>query len=69
MPIRSDLAVMMAKRRISGNELAERSSVTHSDIMRFRQEDFRALRISTVEKLCEALDCQPGDLLRYERSE
>lgn len=64
-----DIDVMLAKRKMSVTELAERVGITISNISILKNGKARALKISTLAKLCAALDCQPGDILEYRRSE
>ncbi len=65
MPIIVNLDVMMAKRKISLNELSERVDLTLSNPSILKTGKARAIRFSTLESICKALDCQPGDLLEY----
>jgi len=65
MPIVVNLDVMMAKRKISLNELSERVDLTLSNLSILKTGKARAIRFSTLESICKALDCQPGDLLEY----
>ena len=65
MPITVNLDVMMAKRRISSGELAERIGLTPANLSILKNNKAKAVRFSTLEALCKALDCQPGDLLEY----
>lgn len=67
--IRVNLDVMMAKRKISLNELANKVGVTNSNLSILKTEKAKAIRFSTLDAICEALDCQPGDILEYKRSE
>ncbi len=60
-----NLDMMMAKRKISLNELAERVEITPANLSIFKTGKARAVRFSTLERLCEVLDCQPADLLEY----
>ena len=64
-----NLDMMMAKRKISLNELAERVEITPANLSIFKTGKARAVRISTLTKLCEVLDCQPGDLLEYRKAD
>ena len=66
MPIMVDLDVMMARRKMSLNELSARVGVTLANLSILKNNHARAVRFSTLEAICQALDCQPGDLLRYE---
>ena len=65
MPIRINLDVMMAKRRIGAGELAEAIGISPANLSILKNNKARAVRFSTLEALCKALDCQPGDLLEY----
>ncbi len=65
MPIEINLDVMMAKRKISSNELAAKIEITPANLSVLKTGRAKAVRFSTLEKLCEALDCQPGDILEY----
>jgi putative transcriptional regulator len=58
--------VMLARRKMSVTELAERVGFTMANISMIKNGKVKALKISTLEKLCEALDCQPGDILEYQ---
>lgn len=60
-----NLDMMMAKRKMSLNELAERVEITPANLSIFKTGKARAVRFSTLERLCEVLDCQPADLLEY----
>ena len=65
MPIIVNLDVMMAKRKISLNELSERVELTLSNLSILKTGKAKAIRFSTLDSLCKALDCQPGDILEY----
>ena len=65
MEIRVNLDVMMARRRISGGELAERVGITPANLSILKTGKAKAIRFSTLMALCSALDCQPGDILEY----
>ena len=65
MPIIVNLDVMMAKRKMSAGELAERIGITPANLSILKNQKARAVRFSTLEDLCRVLDCQPGDLLEY----
>lgn len=69
MPIIINLDVMMAKRKISLNELAEKVGITQANLSILKNEKAKAIRFSTLEKLCEVLDCQPGDLIEFKLNE
>lgn len=59
--------VMLAKRKMSVTELAERVGFTMANISLIKTGKVKALKMSTLNKLCEVLDCQPGDLLEYRK--
>ena len=61
-----NLDVMMAKRKISSNELAEKIGITPANLSILKNNKGKAIRFSTLEKLCEVLKCKPGDILDYE---
>lgn len=65
MPIVVNLDVMMAKRKMSLNELSERVDITLSNLSILKTGKAKAIRFSTLETICEVLDCQPGDILEY----
>lgn len=65
MPIIVNLDVMMAKRKVSLNELSEKVDITLSNLSILKTGKAKAVRFSTLEAICKALDCQPGDLLEY----
>lgn len=67
MPIIVNLDVMMAKRKISSNELAEKVGITAANLSVLKTGKAKAVRFSTLDKICEALDCQPGDILEWEK--
>lgn len=60
-----NIDVMLAKRKMSVTELSERVGITLANISILKNGKAKALKISTLLKLCQALDCQPGDLLEY----
>lgn len=62
-----NLDMMMAKRKMSLTELAERVEITPANLSIFKTGKARAVRFSTLERLCEVLDCQPADLLEYRK--
>jgi len=66
VPIVVDVDVMLARRKMSVGELAERIGITPANLAVLKNGRARAVRFSTLEALCEVLDCQPGDLLRHE---
>ncbi|SEI59493.1 putative transcriptional regulator [Dyadobacter koreensis] len=65
MPIIVNLDVMMAKRKMSLNELSEKVGLTLSNLSVLKTGKAKAIRFSTLEALCKALDCQPADILEY----
>lgn len=65
MPIVINLDVMMAKRKVSLNELSERVGLTLSNLSILKTGKAKAIRFTTLEAICKALDCQPGDILEY----
>ena len=64
-----NIDVMLAKRKMSVTELAECVGITLANVSVLKNGKAKALKISTLVKLCEALDCQPGDILEYRRFE
>ena len=68
MPIIVNLDVMMAKRKISANGRAELVGITPANLSVLKTGKAKAVRFSTLEKICEALECQPGDILEWERT-
>lgn len=66
MGIVVNLDVMLAKRKMSSGELAERIGITQANLSILKTNKARAIRFSTLESLCRALECQPGDLLAFE---
>lgn len=65
MPIIVNLDVMMARRKMSLNELSERVGLTLSNLSILKTGKAKAVRFSTLEAICEVLECQPGDILEY----
>lgn len=65
MPIIVNLDVMMAKRKVSLGELAERMNITPSNLSILKTGKAKAIRFSTLVSICKELDCQPGDILEY----
>ena len=65
MPIIIRLDVMLAKRKVRSNELAEAIGITQSNLSLLKSGHVRGVRFSTLEAICKALDCQPGELLEY----
>ena len=66
MAIIINLDVMMAKRKMSLNELSEKVDLTLSNLSILKTGKAKAIRFSTLEAICKALDCQPADLLEYQ---
>lgn len=65
MPIIVNLDVMMAKRKMSLNELSEKVGLTLSNLSILKTGKAKAVRFSTLESICEVLNCQPGDILEF----
>ena len=65
MAIIVNLDVMMAKRKISLNELAERVGITNANLSILKTGKAKAIRFSTLEAICKELNCQPGDILEF----
>ena len=65
MPIVVNLDVMMARRRKAAGELAEEIGITPANLSILKNNKAKAVRFSTLEALCRALDCQPGDILEF----
>jgi putative transcriptional regulator len=65
MPIIINLDVMMAKRKMSLNELSDKVGITISNLSILKTGKAKAIRIETLESICKALDCQPGDILEF----
>ena len=64
-----NIDIMLAKRKMSVTELAERVGITITNVSVLKNGKAKALKMSTLVKLCEALDCQPGDLLEYRKGD
>lgn len=65
VPIILRLDRVMADRKMSLNELAERVGIANVNLSKIKTGEVSAIRFSTIEAICEALDCQPGDILEY----
>ncbi len=65
MSIIVNVDVMMAKRKMSSGELAEKIGITQANLSILKTGKAKAIRFSTLEAICQALDCQPGDVLEY----
>ena len=61
-----NLDVMMAKRKISSGELAAKIGITQANLSILKNQKAKAVRFSTLNDICKALDCQPGDILEYQ---
>ncbi|MEO1748845.1 MAG: helix-turn-helix transcriptional regulator [Pseudomonadota bacterium] len=66
MPIVINLDVMLAKRKMRSKELAERIGITEQNVSLLKSGKVRGVRFETLAKICEELNCQPGDLLEYQ---
>lgn len=69
MSIKVNIDMMLVKRGMSVTELSERVGITISNISILKNSKAKAIRFSTLEGICEALDCQPGDILEYVKDE
>jgi len=69
MSIVVNLDVMMAKRKISLKELAEKVNLTNANLSILKNNKAKAIRFSTLEAICKELNCQPGDILEYKKDE
>ncbi len=67
MAIIFNIDVMLAKRKMQSQELAEKIGITQANLSILKTGKAKALKITTLEALCEALDCQPADLLEYRK--
>ncbi|MCU0251936.1 MAG: helix-turn-helix transcriptional regulator [Vicinamibacterales bacterium] len=65
MAIIINIDVMLAKRKMSVTELADKVGITMANISILKNEKAKAIRFSTLEAICKALECQPGDILEY----
>ncbi|MCY1742042.1 helix-turn-helix domain-containing protein [Ensifer sp. SL37] len=65
MPIVVNLDVMLAKRKVRSRDLAEQVGITEQNISLLKSGKVKGVRFDTLEKICAALDCQPGDILEY----
>lgn len=65
MPIKIHLDKLMSEKKVSLNELSHRVGITLSNLSIIKNEKSKAIRLSTLEALCKALDCQPGELMEY----
>jgi putative transcriptional regulator len=69
MPIIIELDVMLARRKMRSKELAERIGITEQNVSLLKSGKVKGVRFETLEKICEILDCQPGDILIYQAPE
>ena len=69
MAIIVNLDVMMAKRKIRSKDLADQLGITQANLSILKTGKAKAIRFTTLEAICEALDCQPGDILEYREDE
>lgn len=67
MPIRVKLAVVMAERNVKSKDLAEYVGITESNLSLLKQGHVKGVRFETLEKICDYLDCEPGDILQREK--
>jgi putative transcriptional regulator len=65
MPILINVDVMLAKRKMRSNELADRIGITTANLSILKTGKAKAIRFSTLEAICDVLDCQPGDIMEY----
>ena len=65
MPIIVNLDIMLAKKKIRSNELADRMGITTANLSILKTGKAKAIRFSTLELICEILECQPGDILEF----
>ena len=68
MAIKINIDVMLAKRKMSVTELTEKVGITMANLSILKNEKAKAIRFSTLEAICKALDCQPGDILEYKEN-
>ena len=69
MPIITNIDVMLARRKMSSGELAEKVGITPANLSILKCGKAKAIRITTMDAICRALDCQPGDILEYRPEE
>lgn len=69
MPIVVNLDVVLAKRKMKSKDLAERIGLSEQNLSLLKSGKVKGVRFNTLEKICEVLDCQPGDLISYEPTE
>ncbi|WP_186400105.1 helix-turn-helix transcriptional regulator [Stappia sp. P2PMeth1] len=68
MPIIINLDVMLARRKMRSRELAERIGITEQNVSLLKSGKVKGVRFETLERICEVLECQPGDILEYRTS-
>jgi len=66
MPVKVNLAVMLARRGVKSKELAEYIGITEANLSLLKQGKVKGIRFDTLEAICRYLDCQPGDILEYQ---
>ncbi|CAN5282551.1 helix-turn-helix transcriptional regulator [soil metagenome] len=69
MPVVVELDIMLARRKMRSKELAQRIGLTEQQVSQLKSGKVRGMRFDTLSRICSALQCQPGDLLRYEPGE
>ncbi|GJM79608.1 helix-turn-helix transcriptional regulator [Paenibacillus timonensis] len=69
MPVIINIDVMLAKRKMSVTELSEKVGITMANLSILKNGKAKAIRFSTLEAICKALDCQPGDIMEYRNDE
>jgi putative transcriptional regulator len=69
MAIIINIDIILAKRKMSVTELSEKVGITMANLSILKNEKAKAIRFSTLEAICKALDCQPGDILEYKNNE
>ncbi len=69
MTIMVNLDVIMAKRKVSAGELADKIGITPANLSILKNNKAKAIRFSTLEEICRVLDCQPGDILEFKRED
>jgi putative transcriptional regulator len=67
MAITINIDIMLAKRKMSVTELAEKVGITMANLSILKNEKAKAIRLSTLDAICRALDCQPGDILEFKK--
>ncbi|WP_088328379.1 helix-turn-helix transcriptional regulator [Lacimicrobium sp. SS2-24] len=69
MPIIVNLDIMLAKRKVRGKELAEKVGISEQNLSLLRTGKVKGVRFATLERICDVLQCQPGDILEYQSEE